>query len=86
MAFKMSSLGLTSLGLAFVLVAAVWPITAQAQTTHPIHPVYSNARFQIGELTLPVTLRATPQAPAVTPKPNGRVRLAGFLIDAGLPS
>lgn len=56
MAFKASSLGLTSFGLAFLLVAAVWPITAQAQTTHPIHPIYHNARFQIGDgLPLPAT-------------------------------
>jgi hypothetical protein len=69
-----------ALGLALVLGVAGAPVVALAQTTHPVHPVYTNARFQIGG-GLPIPISLTPPGGILpiggTPSPNGRARLPG---------
>jgi hypothetical protein len=63
----------TLLGVAAVLV---WAVPARAQTTHPVHPYYSNARAQIGKgLPIPITS---------DPPPFGRARaLPGATVMQG---
>jgi len=44
-----------------LLIAVTGAMSAQAQTTHPLHPFYTNARAQIGDgLPLPITLTPPP--------------------------
>ncbi len=59
----------SSLSLAALLIAFAGSTTAQAALeTRPVHPVYTNARFQIGDgLPLPIT---------DTPPPRGRINVA----------
>lgn len=54
------------LGLLLVLVSAAWPAAVQAQ--YPLHPVYSYARFQVGNgLPIPIVFLPAPQGGVVVP-------------------
>jgi hypothetical protein len=63
--------------VALLLVGAIWPASVLAQTTHPLHPYYTNVRAQIGNgLPIPIT---------GTPPPNGRVKpIPGATVMQGL--
>jgi hypothetical protein len=75
---------ISSLVLAGLWIVA-WSFSAQAQTTHPLHPFYSNTRAQIGDgLPIPITILPPPSGP-VHPVNGGTVMQGTVTTTAGVP-
>jgi len=64
----MSFLKASRFGLLLVLISAAWPAAVQAVPGYQLHPVYTYARFQIGNgLPIPIVFLPAPRGGVVIP-------------------